>query len=247
MLVRPLIRRPSQVVAEEIHAMILHGEINGAQEPLQEQELAAQLGVSRHHLREALRILELEGVVRVQPGRNGGVYLTEPGAEALMRTFGVILAHSNTSLRDLIAARLAIEPAAAAAAALEAADEDYTLLDEILREQAATPYYSEELNLRFHTALAAASHNQALLLMMHALEGVFHNLIDSSPDLALRDGSYRAHVAIVRALRARDAVRVADYVRRHIAGYEERLRLIGLDPAAHTVADMLRAVNVRRR
>ena len=249
---RQLVRRPSQVVADELRAMILHGDLSDV-ESLPEQEIAVRLGVSRHHLREALRLLEQDGLVRVRPGRNGGVFPAVPGVDVLARTFAGILGANATSLRDLMAARLVIEPAVAEIAATAASDDDLAGIEAILTRQAEQGRYEYRLNSQFHIAIAAAAHNQTLLLMMRSIERIIHTIdtLDVSQFSAdagvtgedLRQGSYRAHRAILRALRARDPSGVADLMRRHLLGFEQRLGDIGWDPARHTVADVLQAAH----
>ncbi len=243
----PLVRRGSQLVADALRAMIVHGELATAHSLPPEPELAARLGVSRHHLREALRLLEQDGLVKVRPGRNGGVFLTVPGVEVLTRTFSLILARTGTPLRDLMAARLVIEPAAAAIAATEATEDEIAALEAIVEQQRTQERYTEHLNTQFHVTLAAAAHNQTLLLMMRSIESLIRNIDVSVSNPELKEGSYRAHRAIVRAVRARDPERVEDLVRRHLRGFEDLLPAMGLDPDTHTVADLLQMAERTRR
>src|SRR5438309_429977 len=117
------IPRPSQVVAARLRTMILRGELDGDENRLPpEAEFAEQLGISRHHLREALRMLEQDGLVRIRRGHGGGISPAVPDPEVLARTFEGILARQGTLLDDLMAARLIIEPAAAQLAARNATD-----------------------------------------------------------------------------------------------------------------------------
>lgn len=51
--------------------------------------------MSRHQLREALRLLEQDGLVKVRAGRNGGIFLTVPTVDVLTRSFAGILARDN--------------------------------------------------------------------------------------------------------------------------------------------------------
>ncbi len=96
--------RASETLAAELREMILLGELDGDSRLPPEPVFAEQLGVSRHHLREALRLLEQDGLVRVRPGRNGGILLTAPTVDVLTRTFATILARNQTSIADLMTA-----------------------------------------------------------------------------------------------------------------------------------------------
>jgi DNA-binding FadR family transcriptional regulator len=235
------VKRASQVIAAELRSMILLGELRDDEPLPPEPEFAARLGVSRHHMREALRLLEQDGLVMVRPGRNGGIFLTRPDVDVLKRAVGGILARNGTPLADVMAARLVIEPAAAEIAAGAATDGEIEELEAIIRLQEAEGAYSDGLNSRFHVALTAAAHNQTLLLMMRSLESMIRttDLCVATPDL--RAGSIRAHRAIVRALRARDGARLLSLMRAHLLGFEAELRRNGLDPAAPTVPEVLRA------
>lgn len=243
------LRRLSELIAEELRRMILYGRLNQLEKLPPEPEFAAELGVSRHHLREALRLLERDGLVQVRPGRNGGIYLTVPGVAELTRTFAAILAHDGTSLRDLMAARLIIEPAAAAMAARDITEEELTELEKILRRQETADGYVSGINTEFHVGVASAAHNQTVLLMMRSIESIIRNLDvqaglpAQAPDPALRPDSVRAHRAILRALRDHASERAADLVRRHLIGYEQRLQDRGIDSVTRSVASVLQAAD----
>lgn len=243
-------QRMSQVLARELRNMILFGQLDGQGRLPPEPEFAEQLGVSRHHLREALRLLEQDGLVKVRPGRNGGISLTIPTVEVLMRTFAGILARSQTSLADLMTARVVLEPPAAALAAVNATDAEIAELEALVLSQEKVLGDTRALNSRFHVALTAAAHNRTLALVMQAMEGLiqsldlhagaarFHNM---ERDLQLQSGSVRAHRRIVEAVRARDADKAADLVRRHLLGYEDALRVRDVDIERQTVAYLLQA------
>lgn len=243
-------QRTSQVLAEELRNMILSGELDGRSQLPPEPELAEQLAVSRHHLREALRLLEQDGHIKVRPGRNGGIFVTVPTVEVLTRTFAGILARNQTSLADLMAARVVLEPAAAALAARTATDDDIATLDRILRSQESEQDDICSTNSRFHVALTAAAHNQTLLVIMQAMEGLVRSLDvhanssrdDSSGiDRQLLSGSIRAHQRILEAVKQRDAARAEELVRRHLLGFSQTLRERGADIDRQTVADLLLA------
>lgn len=243
-------QRTSQVLAGELRNMILFGELDGRGNLPPESEFAEQLGVSRHHLREALRLLEQDGLVKVKPGRNGGIFLTVPTVEVLMRTFAGILARSETSLADVMAARLVLEPAAAALAAVNATEEELSALNALVESQEHELGDTGTVNSRFHVALTSAAHNRTLVLVMQAMEGLIQTLDlhagtagrqADSTDAQLQSGSLRAHQRILEAVRERDGEKAADLVRRHLLGFEEALRARGVDVERQTVAHLLQA------
>lgn len=219
--------------------MILLGELDGEGRLPPEPVFAQQFEVSRHHLREALRLLEQDGLVRVKPGRNGGIFLTVPTVDVLTRTFATILARSNTSIADLMAARLLIEPAAAALAAREATEEEIDELEELVNSQEQ----GREVNNRFHVALTSAAHNRTLLLTMEAMRGLIRTVDRHAGTEELQAASARAHRRIVQAVRNRDAPAAAELLRRHLLGFEDELRARGIDLETQTVTELLRRAN----
>lgn len=222
--------------------MILLGELDGEGRLPPEPVFAQQLGVSRHHLREALRLLEQDGLVLVRPGRNGGIFLTVPTVDVLTRTFATILARSQTSIADLMAARLLIEPAAAAIAAQEATEEEIRLLEDLVFSQEQ----GKDENNRFHVALTSAAHNRTLLLTMQAMRGLIRSLDRYAGTAKMHAASIRAHRRIVQAVRNRDAAAAAELVRRHLLGFEDELRARGIDLESQTVTQLLRESNAGR-
>lgn len=244
-LERLKIRRVSQLVAAELRAMILHGQFNGLDRLPPERSFAEEFGVSKHHFREALRLLEQDGLVQVRSGRNGGVFLTTPAVEVLTRTFSGMLAAKGTKLSDLMEARQVIEPAAAVLACSVATESEIAELMDIVGRQEEQTDFDFHLNTRFHVALCAAGHNETLLFMMRSIESIIQSIdIDArqhADGSSLSLESARAHRAIVHALQRRDAARVGHYVKIHLLGWGERLRKTGLDPDKYSIADVLHA------
>lgn len=245
------IRRVSQLVAAELRAMILHGQFNGMDRLPADLSFAEEFGVSKHHFREALRLLEQDGLVKVKPGRNGGIFLTTPGVDVLTRTFSGILASKGTRLADLMEARLVIEPGAAALATQNATEREIEKLFDLVDEQAKTVAYDSGMNTKFHVSLCAAAHNETLLLMMRSIESMIESIdIDMrgmTNGVTIAEESVKAHRAILRAMARRDAERVSTLVRLHILGWEARLKQTGLDPETYSIADVLQAAEATLR
>src|ERR687894_331668 len=141
---RRLVQRASRVVADELREMILYGPWRDHTKLPPAPELAAQLGISRHHLREALRLLEQDGLVEVRPGQTGGIFRTAPSAVLLSRMFEGLLASRGASLADLMLARQVIEPASARLAALHATNTELAELEMLIVEQEKSERYLPE-------------------------------------------------------------------------------------------------------
>ncbi|WP_158085714.1 FadR/GntR family transcriptional regulator [Henriciella aquimarina] len=106
------IRTPktSEVVADQIRAQIVRGEISEGDTLPPEGQLMETLGVSRPTLREAYRILEAENLISVTRGSRSGAQVHLPRVEVAARYAGYVLQSQGTTIADLYASQMAIEP-----------------------------------------------------------------------------------------------------------------------------------------
>ncbi|MGW0808964.1 FadR/GntR family transcriptional regulator [Nonomuraea sp. NPDC002799] len=109
---RPVERsaRTSELVASSIRSQIARGELQPGDRFPAEDELMEVFGIARTTLREALRILESEGLVTVVRGRHGGPRVTRPTVEHIARMFALLLQIESVTMGDVYDARAAIEP-----------------------------------------------------------------------------------------------------------------------------------------
>ncbi len=129
-----------------------------------ERQLATRLKVSRATVREALRVMELQSLVISRPG--SGTFIVEKSAEALVQTL------KQLALQDIFELRMIIDPAIASLAALRASALDIAALGKILRQQEkqiAGGKSGADADTRFHSTLARATHNRALIRLGNAL------------------------------------------------------------------------------
>ena len=106
-------REKPEVIADELRSMIVSGKLSDGASLGRESDLVDRFGVSRPSLREALRILEAEGLVRVVRGVRGGVVVRQPDERITARNAALVLQFRNVTLADVHEARSIIEPAAA--------------------------------------------------------------------------------------------------------------------------------------
>lgn len=102
--------KTSELVADQIRAQIIRGELKEGDSLPPEGILMASLGVSRPTLREAFRILEAENLISVIRGSRSGARVHQPSVDLVSRYAGYLLESQGTTIADLYAARLAVEP-----------------------------------------------------------------------------------------------------------------------------------------
>jgi GntR family transcriptional regulator, transcriptional repressor for pyruvate dehydrogenase complex len=109
------IRSPKagELVAAELRRRIVHGELGDGDFLPTETELMGHFNVSRPTLREAVRVLESEGLVEVRRGSRTGARVCIPGPEIVARPAALLLELSGAKLADVMNTRMAIEPIAA--------------------------------------------------------------------------------------------------------------------------------------
>ena len=194
---------------DEVHRELLRRFITGQLGPgerLPEIALAAQLGVSRTPVREALRRLAGEGLVVLVP--NGGARVMSPTRQELEETFEV-----RCEL-ECLAARRAVKRITPAQLCLmeEQADEE----DRLIHDWDVEAYV--RTNTRFHLIIAEASGNSVLVeYLENMLARTFAYMVFVQNFLASeRNPSVGEHQAIVEALRARNAEETERLIRYHI-------------------------------
>jgi GntR family transcriptional repressor for pyruvate dehydrogenase complex len=121
-------------VADKIRATIFNDKLGLFQRMPSERDLAAQFGVSRVVVREAIRTLETSGLVTVKKGPKGGIFVTQDYERPIVDTITNLLAGGEANLDNLFEMRLLIEPYAAARVAAHGSEADFAMLESKLAE-----------------------------------------------------------------------------------------------------------------
>ncbi|WJL96231.1 FadR/GntR family transcriptional regulator [Microbacterium sp. ET2] len=226
--------RAWQVVLEHIERDLLDDTLAPGDHLPPERDLAARLGVGRSSVREALRVLEVMGLIRTGTGSgpsSGAVIIATPhgGMSALLRL--QVAAH-GFPLDDVVRARVALESAVVEDLASQGAP-DTAAVRRILDAMDAADRTREEfltLDAQFHLGLAEASGNLVITATMAGLRNAIESYVQIGaarvtdwPAMAAR--LQHEHRAIVEAVEAGDPGRARDLVRAHITGYYAEARL----------------------
>ena len=216
------------VLADRLRDAILDDMEEGSRLPT-ERELVDQTGLSRGSVREALRKLEVEGLIKPRPGRFGGNIVSRPGNEAMAHFIAQFVRGRRLSLRVLQETRETIEPALARLAAFHRTDDDLQRLREI-NEQLASPDIDRarfaELNIDWHNAVGAASGNDLLEAFLFSISyGVVTATQNEKYDTEqTRADAVRAHSRVIEAIAKRDGDAAFRRMERHVKATRERVR-----------------------
>jgi DNA-binding FadR family transcriptional regulator len=229
--VRRQLRQPrlAEIVAATLRQRILAGELEDGMLPNQEK-LLEEFPVSKPSLREALRILETEGLITVQRGNVGGAVVHQPKSQNAAYTLGLVLESRQVAIDDVGRALKQLESDCAGMCAqrpdratevvphLEAANRDAraTLDDEL-------PYVRAMAD--FHEAIVGRCGNETMRLVAGALESLWLAHVSSwaeeavnvggFPDPQYRERGLKAHEQIAKLIAKGDVLRVTRLVFEH--------------------------------
>lgn len=192
-------------VSSMLDEVLADGQVPAGTRLPSERDLAAQLGVSRASVREAIHELMLKGLVTRRPGR--GTIVVDAGDRRLGDSLLGVMPPASRDLRIILDFREAIEPPIASRAALRATSADIQNLAAAVQDMEADPSRADyaELDRRFHDLVARATHNP-LLAKLSAITGDWMASIrgDALQSSARRMASLAGHRAILDAIRQRD-------------------------------------------
>jgi GntR family transcriptional regulator, transcriptional repressor for pyruvate dehydrogenase complex len=224
-LLKPVdVPKASDVLARELRERILSGELAEGIALPPERELVKQTQMSRATVREALRILEVQNLVRVRAGRAGGAFVQRPTTKSMASSVSMLIRGRQIKLADLMETREALEPFCAELAARKRTDDDLAVLDrandDIADPDADLPAFLQA-NLDWHVGVALASHNELLIGLMTALSQAIYTGTENAAfvDDDVRAVTARAHRSITSAIRSRDADAASRRMRRHVHSY----------------------------
>jgi len=206
-------------VAEIIRATIVEQKLSAGDKLPSEREFAERLGVSRNIVREALRALELSGMIAKRQGKGAFVRAFDPTLLARQMSFG--LATDQTARLQLLEARVALESAVVSLVVRHATEADLDCLAAIVdameeRERRGEPVPAEDL--AFHQTLLRATHNEPINRFSNVIEewmGQHGAPAPARPARSRRKMS-ALHRPIVEALRKGDAAQARRLIETHI-------------------------------
>lgn len=218
-------RKTGEVVAAGIRRRIASGDLKVGDRLPTEEELTESFGLARTTLREALRILEFQGLIQIRRGRGGGAIVTMPDLERFAEPLAIILQLRSTTVGDLDEARILIEPQLAARLAAKHTDEDVSFLRGAV---AAATKAADTRDQKGFGAAAAAIHTviieRAGNNTLSVLSGLLYRLaLDRyttaalTADQALLHRAVRSYSKLVDLIAEGEAQRAKDHWESHMS------------------------------
>jgi DNA-binding FadR family transcriptional regulator len=221
-------RRTFEEVAISIKELVFDGVLKAGDKLPSENQLAQEFSVGRQTIREALRLLELSGFIRIQKGGSGGARIKNTILSRIRDLFLDAFRMGEIPLRELTQARLEIEKIVLRYAMMHADEADIAALrdnvvearDRINRNMRAT-----EENFAFHTLLARASKNRILLVAVESIMAVHANFISRVGfDFEVSRNVVDFHEKILEAIETKDMDRAHRLFEAHMLDVEARLQ-----------------------
>ena len=218
-------------IVEQVQALIEKGGLKHGDQLPAERELASIFKVSRHSVREAIRVLEQKRVLKSRPG--SGTFIILEDESSVVESLSNAILQEKNALAEIFQFRELLEPQIAGLAARNAHTEDIRVLENILEKQQKEVndiQASNVLDEKFHLALARATGNSVLLqvveLFGHILLKSRH---ESSRSLHRNQLSVKGHKKILTAIKKGDSKAAGNLM----AGHLQAIRDLVISSSPH--------------
>lgn len=220
-----------ELLRDSLRKRILGGEFAAGDLLPSERTLVEESGLSRGSIREAIRSLEVEGLIETSRGRFGGSKVIIPKRDRLVHLVDIFVRANGVSLSNLLDCRAAIEPMMARLAARHMTDADLERLEALHQgfiDSADDVATYREINYAWHLQIAQISQNEPLMALIEpilniALESTAYEKVTTPEN---RQRAIAAHSDIMSAFRARDEAGSALAMEAHLTGYSRLTRAL---------------------
>jgi GntR family transcriptional regulator, transcriptional repressor for pyruvate dehydrogenase complex len=232
---RLVVQKAYQAVHEALEEAILDGRLRTGDSLPTETDLASKFGVTRHTVREGIRVLEQTGFVKREAGRR--LFVSLPRYEELAPRSSRALLMQKVTFRELWEVAVQLEVCAADLAVSRNSRKLIDSLRENLAEMEVAIKRSRdvvELDVAFHSLIAEATENRVLLLAREPVSLLLHPALkkllkhpktrEISPQRL-----FEAHKYIVRAFQDRDTKAVREWMLKHMIDFRRGYDFAGLD------------------
>ena len=223
-LIHPVVvPKPSDVLAERLRGLIVDGHFAPGDPLPTERELVVDAKLSRASVRDALRVLETEGLISTRVGRAGGSIVTLPGRNSVVRSVALFVRTHHIRLQSLSECRIAVEPTLARLAAARRTDNQLNEIAEIHRQFVASiedVALRTSINRDWHLAIALASGNEPLIALIEPILNLIReaqsNRYAAASDLR---GVVKDHAAVTEAIADKDGDAAFNYMEQDVSAF----------------------------
>lgn len=224
--VRPV--RLYQRIVTQVEDALARGDLKPGQRLPSERELVLQFGTSRSTVREALRVLESNGIVRSRPGDPNGPEVLPVSAGGLTKQLDRLTRVDGLGLAELIGSRMILDSSANRLAARLRTEDELAEMDAAIATMRAVIDQGYErfsqADIAFHDAVARASRNALIQLCNQAVRNAVLSLISTEIRQAHHQharmrASARHHEEVLAAIRAGDGPAAARISRHNLFDY----------------------------
>ena len=219
--------RASGEIVTQIERAIFDGTYAAGERLRSERELAEQFRVSRITVRDALRVLEARGLVRVKVGATGGAFVTDTNLDQVVGSISTMVKLRRMTLSELAEARTIVETAAAERAAVRADRDAIARLAEMVersRDVVTQGLPHTEVSMDFHVGVAEASGNELLSATVRAYRDLLMQTLQDMRDPSSARETQNWHDEILDAIRAHDPDATRKLMQDHLLDFERRIR-----------------------
>lgn len=225
-IAEPAARPPkaAMLVAQRIVRDALRDNLKPGDLLLPERTMLEKYQTGRGTLREALRLLEFQGVIALKPGPRGGPVLQSPDASHLASTVVLLMQMKEAPFRTIVEVRTAMEPMISSLAAVRMSEDSLDDLKgtiEQMRAEMDDQHSFLDANKRFHDIIAWSSGNTLFGYIIDSLLGIMDGtVLGVDYPSPRRAAILKAHESIFEALKSRDPEASEARMREHIEEYE---------------------------
>lgn len=220
--------RISEMIADQIRALIRGGRLGPGDRLPSERDLCQQFGVSRVTVRDALRLLEGAGLIDTRVGARGGAFVRVPTGSEIGEGIADMVIMAALHADEVTEARLVLEVGIVGLVCDRAGEEDLAALREICDRSAqalADELYDVSYSAEFHKRFAQAAHNRALDLLVASFQVPLRYSLAEAKAVDPRMGKrgVAEHRALVEAVARGDAEEARTIMSRHLGRTARRV------------------------
>lgn len=207
----------TDLIIAQVRDAVLSGQLKPGDRLASEKELVGQFDVSKATLREALRALEVMGLVESRKGASGGVFITEVTLQTTIHSMMNFLHFQSLSIAEITMIRFMLEPNIARLVAAKISEADLITLQSFIGSEESDPQNNKAKDIGFHRYLARITNNSMLILIVDFIESHL-DAIKQSLDLPAEFYARvrEAHRRILSCLKEQDPDGVSEAMTRDV-------------------------------